>query len=100
MCSACSCYEKIVNCFKTEEELDDDEKVEVEDDIYESSHSSSSVSENGALNSIKGNTLTVANEKGVLVENFDVGEQEIRSDSNIGSSVYSTPLAADKHKIG
>ena len=90
----------MVNCFKTEEELDDDEKAEIEDDIYESSHSSSSVSENGALDSNRGNSISIANEKGILVENFNVGEQEIRSDSIIGSPAYSTPLAADKHKVG
>ena len=49
----------MVNCFKTEEELDDDEKAEIEDDIYESSHSSSSVSENGALDSNRGNSISI-----------------------------------------
>ena len=74
--------------------------MEIEDDIYESSHSGSSVSENEVLNSNRKKSFSVANEKGILVENFNVGEQEIRSDSNIGSSIYSTPPAADKLKAG
>ena len=84
---ACPCYEKLVACFKVDEEIDDDEKVEIDDDIYESSVSGSSSNEDKAMNSNR-QKFSLVTEKGTLIEHFNVGEQEIRSDSEIGSSNY------------
>ena len=69
--------------------------MEIDDDIYE--ESGSSMSENQALNSNRGKVF-ITSQEGRVVDQIDLKDQDIRSDSNIGSSDYqSTPLNSDKN---
>ena len=55
--------------------------MEIDDDIYESSHSGSSFSEKKALDNNRGKAFIITSDKGMMIEHFNVGDQDIRSDS-------------------